>query len=288
VEVPSLSTATATVDIDLLREKARRIRADALWMAHLSNTAHVGGSLSAADIVATLYFGILRVRPEEPKWPDRDRFIMSKGHTCSAWYSALSERGFIPREELLTYRKLHSRLQGHPDMAKMPGVEMTAGSLGHGLPAGLGMALAARLDGKDYRTYVMLGDGEIQEGLIWESALAAPNFKLDNLVAILDNNGMQSGGAVADIAPLGDIGAKWRAFGWDVIELDGHDIPALVAAFQSVPRQAGVPTFILANTVKGKGVSFMENDNLWHGKAPDREQLEQALGEIRMKGVSFP
>jgi transketolase len=288
VEVPSLSTATATVDIDLLREKARRIRADALWMAHLSNTAHVGGSLSAADIVATLYFGILRVRPEEPKWPDRDRFIMSKGHTCSAWYSALAERGFIPREELLTYRKLHSRLQGHPDMAKMPGVEMTAGSLGHGLPAGLGMALAARLDGKDYRTYVMLGDGEIQEGLIWESALAAPNFKLDNLVAILDNNGMQSGGAVADIAPLGDIGAKWRAFGWDVIELDGHDIPALVAAFQSVPRQAGVPTFILANTVKGKGVSFMENDNLWHGKAPDREQLEQALGEIRMKGVSFP
>ena len=283
-----MSTVTTSVDIELLKEKARRIRADALWMAHLSNTGHVGGSLSCADIVATLYFGIMRVRPEEPKWPDRDRFIMSKGHTCSAWYSALAEKGFIPREELLTYRKLHSKLQGHPDMAKMPGVEMTAGSLGHGLPAGLGMALAARLDKKDYRTYVLIGDGESQEGLIWEAALAAPNFKVDNLVAILDNNGMQSGGAVADIAPLGDIAAKWRAFGWDVIELDGHDIPALVDAFQAIPRKPGVPTFILANTVKGKGVSFMENDNLWHGKAPDQDQLEQALGEIGMKGVAFP
>lgn len=283
-----LSTETTTLDVELLREKARRIRADALWMAHLSNTGHVGGSLSCADIVAVLYFGIMRVRPEEPKWPDRDRFIMSKGHTCSAWYSALAEKGFIPREELLTYRKMHSRLQGHPDMAKMPGVEMTAGSLGHGLPAGLGMALAAKLDKKDYRTYVLIGDGESQEGLIWEAALAAPNFKADNLVAILDNNGMQSGGAVADIASLGDIAAKWRAFAWDVIELDGHDIPALVEAFQSIPRHPGVPTFILANTVKGKGVSFMENDNLWHGKAPDQQQLEQALDEIGMMGVVFP
>jgi transketolase len=173
-------------------------------------------------------------------------------------------------------------------MAKCPGVEMTAGSLGHGLPTGLGMAIAGKLDRRDYRTYVMLGDGEIQEGLIWEAALAAPNFKVDNLVAILDNNGMQSGGAVKDIAPLGDIGAKWRAFGWNVIELDGHDIPALMEAFPSIPRQSGVPTFILANTVKGKGISFMENDNLWHGKAPDRDQLEQALGEIGMKGVAFP
>jgi len=283
-----LSMVTTSPDIEMLKEKAKRIRADALWMAHLSNTGHVGGSLSAADIVATLYFGIMHIRPEEPKWPDRDRFIMSKGHTCSAWYSALAEKGFIPREELLTYRKLHSRLQGHPDMAKMPGVEMTAGSLGHGLPAGLGMAIAGKLDKRDYRTYVLLGDGEIQEGLIWESALAAPNFKVDNLIAILDNNGMQSGGAVQDIAPLGDIAAKWRAFGWDVIELDGNDIPALVGAFQLIPRRAGVPSFILANTVKGKGVSFMENDNVWHGKAPDKDQLERALEEIGAKGVQFP
>lgn len=276
------------VNAEMVREKARRIRADALWMAHLSNTGHVGGSLSCADIVAALYFGIMRIRPQDPKWPDRDRFIMSKGHTCSTWYSALAELGFIPREELLTYRKLHSKLQGHPDMAKMPGVEMTAGSLGHGLPAGLGMALAGKLDKRDYTVYVLLGDGEIQEGLIWESALAAPNYRADNLVAILDNNGMQSGGAVKDIAPLGDIAAKWRAFGWDVQEVDGHDVDALLRVFHSIPRRPGAPTFVLANTVKGKGVSFMENDNLWHGKAPDARQLEQALEEIGYKGVRFP
>lgn len=283
-----MSSTATDIDISLLQEKARRIRCDALWMAHLSNTGHVGGSLSSADIVATLYFGLMKVRPDDPKWPDRDRFIMSKGHTCSSWYSALAEKGFFPREELLTYRKMHSKLQGHPDMVKCPGVEFTAGSLGHGLPAGLGMALAGKLDRRDYKVYVMLGDGEIQEGLIWEAAMAAPNFKLDNLVAILDNNGMQSGGAVDSIAPLGDIAAKWAAFGWDVREVDGHDIPALVDIFQSVPRKPGVPTFVLARTVKGKGVSFMENDNLWHGKAPDKDQLDRALDEIGCKGVAFP
>jgi transketolase len=275
-------------DLDILHEKARRIRCDALWMAHLSNTAHVGGSLSIADIVATLYFGIMRVRPEQPDWPDRDRFILSKGHNCSAVYSALAERGYFPREELLTYRRIGSRLQGHPDMAKLPGVEMTTGSLGHGLSAGIGMALAGKLDKRDYRVFVVLGDGEIQEGLVWEAALAAPNFKLDNLVAILDRNGFQSGGAVGDIMPLGDQAARWRSFGWDVWEIDGHDIPSLVEAFRGSPRRPGVPTFILCNTVKGKGVSFMENDNLWHGKAPDREQLEQALEEIGCKEVSYP
>lgn len=279
---------TEVTNLDLLREKARRIRCDALWMAHISNSGHVGGSLSCADILATLFFDVMRLRPEEPRWSDRDRFVMSKGHACSAWYSALAERGFFPREELLTFRKLGSRLQGHPDMAKLPGIDMTAGSLGHGLAAGLGMALAAKLDRRDYRVFVLLGDGEIQEGLVWEAALSAPKFGVDNLVAILDSNGMQSGGAVSDILPLGDVSEKWRAFGWDVISIDGHDLAALSSTFRQIPRRSGTPTFILCNTVKGKGVSFMENDNLWHGKAPDREQLERALEEIGCKGVVFP
>ena len=279
---------TKATNLDLLQEKARRIRCDALWMAHISNSGHVGGSLSCADILAVLYFDTMRLRPESPHWPERDRFIMSKGHACSAWYSALAERGFFPREELLTFRKLGARLQGHPDMAKLPGVEMTAGSLGHGLAAGLGMALAGKLDKRDYRVYVLLGDGEIQEGLVWETVLSAPNLGVDNLIAILDNNGMQSGGAVGDIMPLGDVAAKWASFGWDVRTVDGHDIPSLVEVFRHVPRGAGVPTFVLCNTVKGKGVSFMENDNLWHGKAPDRAQLDRALGEIGCTGVTFP
>jgi len=279
---------TTVPDLAILKEKARRIRRDALWMAHLSQTAHIGGSLSCADIVATLYFGIMKLRPQEPKWPGRDRFILSKGHTCSSLYSALAESGFFPREELLTYRQMGSRLQGHPDMGKTPGVEMTAGSLGHGLAAGQGMALAGKLDRLDYRVFVLLGDGESQEGLIWETALSAPNFKVDNLVAILDRNGHQSGGAVDDIMPLGDMAEKWRAMGWDVWEIDGHDIPSLYEAFSSAPRKPGVPTFVLCNTVKGKGVSFMENDNLWHGKAPDRDQLDRAMEEIGCKGVMFP
>lgn len=275
-------------DVDALRGKARRIRADALWMAHRSNSGHVGGSLSAADIVATLYFGIMNLRPEDPQWPDRDRFIMSKGHTCSAWYSALAEKGFFPREELLTYRQIGSRLQGHPDMAKLPGIEMTAGSLGHGLSAGLGMALAGKLDKKDYRVFVLIGDGEIQEGLNWEAIISAPNFKADNLVAILDRNGHQSGGAVNDIMPLGNMAERIASFGWDVREVDGHDISTLVEVFSQAPRKPGVPTFVVANTVKGKGVSFMENDNIWHGKAPDREQLEKALDDIGAREVVFP
>ena len=281
-------SVASSLDIGVLREKARRIRCDALWMAHLSNTGHVGGSLSCADIVATLYFGIMRLRPEDPHWPDRDRFIMSKGHCCSAWYSALAERGYFPREELPTYRKIGSRLQGHPELGKTPGVEMTAGSLGHGLSAGIGMALGGKLDKKDYRVFVLIGDGEIQEGLNWEAIMSAPNFHLDNFVAILDRNGHQSGGAVDRIMPLGDMADKWRSFGWDVLEIDGHDIPSLVDAFSRAPRKLGVPTFVLCNTVKGKGVSFMENDNLWHGKAPDRDQLERALEEIGCRGVRFP
>lgn len=281
-------SVASSLDIGVLREKARRIRCDALWMAHLSNTGHVGGSLSCADIVATLYFGIMRLRPEDPHWPDRDRFVMSKGHCCSAWYSALAERGYFPREELPTYRKLGSRLQGHPELGKTPGVEMTAGSLGHGLSAGIGMALGGKLDKKDYRVFVLIGDGEIQEGLNWEAIMSAPNFHLDNFVAILDRNGHQSGGAVDRIMPLGDMADKWRSFGWDVLEIDGHDIPSLVDAFSQAPRKLGVPTFVLCNTVKGKGVSFMENDNLWHGKAPDRDQLERALEEIGCRGVRFP
>lgn len=275
-------------DLDLIQEKARRLRCDVLWMAHLSKSAHVGGSLSCADIVATLYYGIMNTRAEDPHWPDRDRFILSKGHTCSSLYAILAEKGVFPREELLTYRQIGSRLQGHPDMAKLPGVEMTAGSLGHGLSAGLGMALAARLDKRLSRVFVLIGDGEFQEGLNWEAIMSAPNFHVDNLIAILDRNGHQSGGAVNDIMPLHDVAAKVESFGWDVREIDGHNIPLLVETFRNAPLTPGVPTFVICNTVKGKGVSFMENDNIWHGKAPDKDELERALAEIGCEGVRFP
>lgn len=274
--------------IEVLEAKARRIRCDALWMAYISKTGHTGGSLSSADIVATLYFGVMRLRPDDPSWPNRDRFIMSKGHTCAAWYSALAESGFFPREELLAFRKLGSRLQGHPDCSKTPGVEMTAGSLGHGLSAGLGMALAGKLDRRDYRVFVLLGDGEIQEGIVWEAAMAAPKFRLGNLVAILDYNRHQSGGAVDDIMPLDPVADKWRSFGWDVWEVNGHDIPSLVDLFRRLPRDPEVPTFVLCHTIKGKGVSFMENDNLWHAKAPDRDELDRALAEIGCGEMTFP
>jgi len=263
-----------------LEEKARIIRAHVIRMVYAAQSGHIGPSLSIADLLAALYFHVLRIDPQNPRWPERDRFILSKGHGCSAWYAALAERGYFPKEELLTFRRLGTRLQGHPDMAKTPGVDMTAGSLGHGLSAGLGMALAARIDGLDYRTYVILGDGEIQEGLVWEAAMAAPQAQLDNLVAIIDYNGWQSGGAVGEILPLEPLAEKWKAFGWATQEIDGHSMEAILRAFELAQATKGQPSTIIAHTIKGKGVSFMENDNRWHMTPPTKEEEEAALREL--------
>ena len=270
-----------------LEERARAIRGHVIRMVYTAQSGHIGPSLSIADILAVLYFQVMRIDPRNPNWPARDRLVLSKGHGCSAWYAALAERGYFPKEELVTFRQLGSRLQGHPDMAKTPGVDMTAGSLGHGLSAGLGMALAARIDGLDYRTYVILGDGEIQEGLVWEAAMAAPQARLDNLVAIIDYNGWQSGGAVGEIMPLEPLAAKWQAFGWATREIDGHDLEAILGALDQAQTAQGRPLAIIAHTIKGKGVSFMENDNKWHMTAPTREEAERALAELLREEVKL-
>lgn len=267
--------------IGRLKERSRVIRGHIVRMSHWSNSSHVGTALSSADIITALYFGEMRVDPRRPDWPDRDRFILSKGHGCAAWYAALAEKGYLPVEELRTFRKLGTRLQGHPEMSRLPGIEMTSGSLGHGLSAGLGMALGVRLDGRDARVYVLLGDGEIQEGLVWEAALTAPNMKVGNLMAIVDYNRWQSGGAVGEIMELEPLVDKWRAFGWTTVEVDGHDYGQLLETFAKFKHApAGRPTAVIAHTTKGKGVSFMENDNLWHGKAPSVEEARRALAEL--------
>ena len=273
-----------TLDAAALAGMARVLRRHILDLAYESQTAHVGTSLSCTEIVTALYFGVMRLRPQEPDWPDRDRFIMSKGHGCSTLYAALAERGYFPQEELRTYRQLGSRLQGHPELGKLPGVEFMSGSLGHGLAGGLGMALGNRLDGRDCQVYVLVGDGELQEGLNWEALLAAPRFRADNLIGILDYNHWQSGGAVEATMPLEPVVDKLRAFNWYVAELDGHDLSALLAACQDARERQGQPTFLVCHTVKGKGVAFMEHDNLWHGKAPSRAEYERALAELAGEG----
>lgn len=277
--VTPASRADRATDI---REKALTLRRHVVRMAYESRTSHVGGGLSAADILAVLYFGVLRVRPEEPSWPARDRFILSKGHAAAIWYAALAERGFFPVAQLATYRQPGTDLQGHPELGRPPGIEFMSGSLGHGLPGALGMALGARLAGHDGRAYALLGDGEIQEGLVWEAALSAPKFRAGNLCAILDYNHLQSGGAVESISPLEPLADKWRAFNWHVEELDGHDVVALLGAFERFQARASgdQPTLLLCHTVKGKGVSFMEHDNKWHGSPPDEEDFRRAMAEL--------
>lgn len=264
-----------------LEQVARTIRRHIIQMTAAAASGHPGGALSAADIVAALYFRVMRgLDPAWPENPDRDRFILSKGHACPVLYAALAEKGFIGRDELLTFRKLHSRLQGHPDMRKVPGVEMSTGSLGQGLSAGVGMALAAKMDNRDYRVYVMLGDGECQEGQVWEAAMAGAHYKLDNLVAIVDRNGLQIDGPTEVVMALEPLPAKWRAFGWHVIEIDGHSFPEILSAFEEAETIKGRPTAIIARTIKGKGVSFMENAVEWHGTAPSAEQRDRALAEL--------
>ncbi|MDO8589482.1 MAG: transketolase [Armatimonadota bacterium] len=266
--------------IESLREKAREMRKDIVRMVGAAKSGHPGGSLSAADILAALYGRVMRHDPANPTWPDRDRFVLSKGHACPVLYAALAEFGYFPREELMTFRRINSRIQGHPDMRKTPGVEFSTGSLGQGLGAANGMALAGKLDGKDYRVFVMIGDGESQEGSIWEAAMAAAHYKLDNLTAILDLNGLQIDGPNAEVMGIQPVADKWRAFGWNVIEIDGHDLAQILDALSPEHRTAGKPTMIVARTVKGKGVSFMENAVDWHGKAPKPDEVEKALAEL--------
>ena len=263
-----------------LETTAKGIRRYIILMTAAAGSGHPGGALSATDIVTALYFAVLRLDPKRPDDPDRDRFVLSKGHAAPLLYAALAVKGFFPQQELMTLRKLGSRLQGHPDMRKLPGVEMSTGSLGQGLSAANGMALAARLDGRDYRVYVLLGDGECQEGQIWEAAMAAAHYKLDNLTAFLDYNGLQIDGPVEEVMSLGPVADKWRAFGWHVIEIDGHNFQQILDAVAEAKETKGKPTMIIARTVKGKGVSFMENQVDWHGTAPKAEQASKALEEL--------
>lgn len=270
--------------IESLEERARKIRIDILKMIHAAQSGHPGGALSATDIVTTLYFHEMRINPLNPNWPERDRFILSKGHACPVWYTALAHRGFFPQESLLTLRQINGFLQGHPDMKKTPGIDMTTGSLGQGLSCGVGMALgsklASRKSGREFRVYVLLGDGELNEGQVWEAAMAAAKYRLDNLVAIVDYNHLQVDGFVEDVMPIAPVVEKWKSFNWSVLEINGHNIKEIMDAFAEARNTKGKPTCIVANTVKGKGVSFMEHKAQWHGKAPNDEQLKEALLEL--------
>jgi transketolase len=263
-----------------LGEMAKRLRRHVITMTATAGSGHPGGSLSAADIITALYFKVMHHNPKNPQWAHRDRFILSKGHAAPILYAALAESGYLPVPELTTLRKLDSRLQGHTDRNLTPGVEMSAGSLGMGLSFGIGVALAARLDSRDYHTYVLLSDGECDEGQTWEAALSAAHFKLDNLTAIVDYNKIQLSGWTRDIMNLEPFNQKWQAFGWHTIEIDGHDFDQILAAFQKAKKTKGKPPVIIARTVKGKGVSFMENNVKFHGKAPTAEEAEKALREL--------
>ncbi len=266
--------------IEGINKKARELRKCIIRMIAKAKSGHPGGSLSAIDIVTCLYYHQLRIDPKNPQWDARDRFVLSKGHGCPALYVALADLGYFPKEELSTLRQVGSRLQGHPDMNKTPGVDMTSGSLGQGLSVGLGMALGARIQKKNYYTYVLLGDGEIDEGQVWESAMAAAHFKVDNLTAILDLNGLQLDGPTDEIMALGDVTGKWKAFGWHVIEINGHEIDEILSALDDAREIRGKPTIIVAKTVKGKGVSFMENEYKWHGNPITEELMHSALSEL--------
>jgi transketolase len=263
-----------------LEKMAKQLRRHVITMIATAGSGHPGGSLSAADIVTALYFKVMRHDPKNPQWPDRDRFVLSKGHVAPVLYAALAECGYFPVEELSTLRKLGSRLQGHTDRTLTPGVEMSAGSLGQGLSFGIGIALAGRLDKRDYHVYVLLGDGECEEGQIWEAAMSAPHFQIDNLTAIVDNNGLQLDGRCCEIMELQPLADKWRAFNWHVIEIDGHDMSQILPALKEARETKGKPTVIIAHTVKGKGVSFMENNVDFHGKAPTPQEVEIALKEL--------
>ena len=265
-----------------LQQIAKTVRQDIIREVYSAGSGHPGGSLSAADLLTALYFSEMRIDPAQPAMEDRDRFVLSKGHAAPALYACLAERGFFPKEDLVTLRKIGSRLQGHPSMKMLPGVEMSTGSLGHGLATAAGMAMGAKLDGKTWRTWCVLGDGECDEGSVWEAALQAHHYGLDNLIAVVDHNRMQSLDFCENTLRLEPFADKWKAFGWRVLPVNGHDIDALTAAFAEAQAGlgSGQPTVVLAETVKGKGVSFMENNILWHYRSPQGEEYEAALKEL--------
>lgn len=266
-------------DIKELEQKAKHTRRLIVQMLAKAGSGHPGGSLSATDLITALYSKVLRYDAKNPKWPERDRFHLSKGHCCPLLYAVLSQAGYFPEEKLWTLRQMGSLLQGHPDR-RTPGIEVASGSLGQGLSVALGMSLAARIDKQDYRVYVLMGDGEIQEGNVWEAAMASAHYKCDNLCAILDRNGFQIDGKTRDIMSLEPLAAKWQAFGWNTIEIDGHDMCQILCAYQQAQDTKGKPSIIIARTIKGKGVSFMENTVDFHGRAPTKEETEKALKEL--------
>ncbi|MCI5629488.1 MAG: transketolase [Clostridiales bacterium] len=263
-----------------LNEIANVIRKDIVSMICKSKSGHPGGSLSAVEILTALYFDQMNIDPTNPKMEDRDRFVLSKGHAAPALYATLSERGYFDKEELNHLRQIGSMLQGHPDMKKIPGVEMSTGSLGQGFSVACGMAMAAKLDNAPWNVYALLGDGEVQEGIIWEAAMSAAHYKLDNMIAFLDYNGLQIDGDVESVMNINPIEDKFKTFGWNVITIDGHDFDQIFAALDMAKDTVDKPTMIIAKTIKGKGVSFMENQASWHGSAPSEEQLQQALSEL--------
>ena len=263
--------------LELTAAKGRRLGMEMVFRAA---SGHIGGSFSAMDILTELYFEEMRIDPAAPRAPGRDRFVLSKGHCTPALYSILALRGYFPEKDLELFRSIKGHMSGHPDMAHVPGVDMSTGSLGQGISAAVGMAIAGKLDGAPYRVYALLGDGEVEEGEVWEAAMSAAKYGLDNLCAIVDVNGLQIDGRTADVMPSEPLDAKFAAFNWHVIKVDGHDFDALRAAFAQARQNAGAPTAILAKTVKSKGVSFMENDPGWHGKAPNAEQYERAMAEL--------
>lgn len=268
------------VDQKRLNETALAVRRNIIRSIYAAGSGHPGGSLSAVEIMTALYFEKMKVDPQNPKWEDRDRFILSKGHAAPVLYAVLAEKGFFPREELLKLRHTGAMLQGHPDMKGTPGVEMSTGSLGQGFSTSIGMALGAKLDQRSSRIYVLLGDGEVQEGIVWEAAMAAAHYQLDNLTAFLDYNGLQIDGHTDEVMNINPITDKWKSFGWNVVVIDGHDYDQIFDALEKAERAKNQPTMIIAKTVKGKGVSFMENQAGWHGNAPKKEEAEKALEEL--------
>lgn len=262
---------------------ANKVRKHALTAVYNAASGHPGGSLSIADLLALLYFEVMKVDVKNPKDPDRDRFVLSKGHCAPALYGVLAEKGFIPAEDIKTFRHIDSYLQGHPDMNKVPGVDMSTGSLGQGVSTAGGMALAAKLDQKDYRVYSVLGDGELEEGQVWEQAMFAAHYKLDNFMIFVDNNGLQIDGDISKVMNPNPIDKKFEAFGWHVIHADAHDFNNLLAAVEEAKKTKGQPTAVIMKSVKGKNVSFMENNAAWHGAAPNQEQYEQAISELDAK-----
>ncbi len=263
-----------------LREICQDVRADIVRMTSAAGSGHPGGSLSAVEAMTVLYFNVMNHRPLEPLWPERDRFFLSKGHACPVIYSVMARCGYFPVEELVTLRKCGTRLQGHPSCKTLPGIEVSSGSLGQGLSIANGFALSAKIDKKSYRAYCLMGDGELQEGQVWEAVMTAAHYKLDNVCAVVDYNGLQIDGDVESVMGIAPLAQKWTAFNWHVIEVDGHNLEQLQVAYDEARQTKGKPSVIIMKTIKGKGISFMENVAGWHGKAPNQEELQKALKEI--------